>query len=114
MRNGVAFVIVGFVAAGGAFACSSSSSSEPTGKALGASCTQDSECASTTRGEVACFIGGGGDGGGSGEGGGGGGGSDGGAKTWCSVKCANPGKPDPVCSAPFDGNCNAKGYCRLN
>jgi hypothetical protein len=121
----VAFGVVGAVVIGGLSACSSSSSTGATsGASLGSPCTQDTDCASSTRGQVACFIGGGGDGGGGGEGGGGGGGGggdggggggggDGGTKTWCSLKCT-PDQAAQLCGAPFDGICNARGYCRLN
>ncbi len=99
-----------------AIACSSSSSS-PSGATLGSACQADSDCAPSSRGEVACFIGGQGGGDAGGEGGGGGGGADGGnaGKTWCALKCT-PGAADApqLCGAPFDGICNPRGYCRLN
>jgi hypothetical protein len=108
MRSVVAFVVVGLLIAAGIIACSSSSAS---GAALGVACQQDSDCASSSRGEVACFIGG--QGGGADGGGGAGDGGNAG-KTWCSLKCSKPNQDDPLCSAPFDGFCNPRGYCKLN
>ncbi len=100
-----------------AIACSSSSSSTPSGATLGSACQADTDCAPSARGQVACFIGGQGagvgDGGGGGEGGMGDGGGANVGKTWCSLKCT-PDNQAQLCGPPFDGTCNMRGYCRLN
>ena len=104
------------ILASAVLACSSSSSSpsssgSTSGAALGTSCQTDTDCASNSRGTVACFIGGGGDGGGGGEAGADSGTS--GSKSWCAFKCT-PENQAQLCGPPFDGTCNARGYCRLN
>ncbi len=121
-RTTLASIVVSAVVMGGLLACSSSSSTGTSGAALGATCAKDSDCASSSRGTVACFLGG--QGGGVGDGGGGGGGmADGGdgggtganaGKSWCALKCPTPGPDTTLCGAPFDGTCNARGYCRLD
>lgn len=69
-------------------------------------CTQDVDCAASTRGTVGCFIGG------MGGGGGDGGGSN---AAYCSLKCSPTGVANTTtCAAPFLEFCNNRGYCKLH